>query len=902
MIVENFIMKSHRTILAVLSMSLLVSVSAPAQQINGVPGSPSATTTIPGDQLPAPPEKFGGKIEREATKSTPYWPARIVPPKGAPNVLLIITDDAGYGVASTFGGVIPTPALDRIAQEGLRYTNFHSTALCSPTRAALITGRNHHSVGYGVIAEQATGYPGYDSVITKDKATIGRILTDNGYHTAWFGKNHNTPEYQASQAGPFDQWPTGMGFEYFYGFMGGDTNQWEPGNLVRNTTPIYPYVGKPGWNLMTATADEAIDYMNRMNVLSPDQPFFIKFAPGATHAPHHPTKEWVDKISAMHLFDQGWNKLRDTIFANQKRLGVIPQAAKLTPWPADLIKPWDQLSDDEKKLFLRQADVFAAFVAYADNEIGRVIQAVQDMGKLDNTLIIYIEGDNGTSAEGQPNGTPNEVAMFNQANPSVEEQLKYFYDVWGTDRTYNHMSIGWAWAFDTPFSWTKQIASHFGGTKQGMAISWPKVITDKGGIRNQFHHVIDVVPTILEAAHIKQPTMVDGIKQSPIEGVSMMYAFDKKNANAPSTHTTQYFEMFADRAIYNDGWIASTKVIRPPWVTIAKNVNPSNYQWELYDLRNDWTQADDLAAKNPAKLKELQALFVKEAAKYQVLPLDSSVMGRIVAPRPSLSAGRTSFTWTLPITGTPNGDAPSVLNTSYNFKADVEIPQGGAEGMLITQGGRFGGYGFYLLKNKPVFTWNLVDLKRVRWEGPELTPGEHQIEFDFKYDGLGPATMVFGNYSGVGAGGTGALKVDGNTVATEKMEHTLPFILQWDEALDIGSDTGTPVDDNDYSTPFAFTGKLNKITLSIDRPKLSPEDMKRLQDAARAAGDGPSAAAGASSAQNVQAGPISSDVGLGLMQKVELRLDKREGCRKQAEAQGLGLLDRIQFVRKCVNQ
>lgn len=858
----------------------------------------AATITIPGDQLPPPPQKFGGKIERDATKSTPYWPARVVPPKGAPNVLLIITDDAGYGVPSTFGGVIPTPALDRIAQNGLRFTNFHSTALCSPTRAALITGRNHHSAGYGVVAEQATGYPGYDSVITKDKATIGRILTDNGYRTAWFGKNLNTPEYQASQAGPFDQWPTGMGFEYFYGFMGGDTNQWQPGNLVRNTTPIYPYEGKPGWNLMTAMADDAIDYMNRMNALSPDTPFFIKFAPGATHAPHHPTPEWVKKISDMHLFDQGWNKLRDTIFENQKRLGVIPQNAKLTPWPKDLIKEWDQLSADEKKLFIRQADVFAAFAAYADNEIGRVIQAIDDMGKLDNTLIIYIEGDNGTSAEVQPNGTPNEVAMFNQINPSVEDQLKYFYDVWGTDRTYSHMSIGWAWAFDTPFSWTKQIVSHFGGTRQGMAISWPKVITDKGGIRHQFHHVIDVVPTILEAAQIRQPDIVDGIKQSPIEGVSMTYTFDQKNANAPSTHKTQYFEMFADRALYHDGWIASTKVLRPPWVTVAKLPAPGDYPWELYDLRNDWTQAEDVAAKYPDKLKELQDLFWKEADKYQVLPLDSSVATRLITPRPSLSAGRTSFGWTRPMTGTPNGDAPNLLNASYSFKADVVIPQGGAEGVLVTQGGRFGGYGFYVLKNKPVFTWNLVDLKRVRWEGPELTPGKHVIEFSFKYDGLGTGTMVFGNYSGIGQGGTGTLKVDGNVVATEKMEHTLPFILQWDEAFDIGSDTGTPVDDNDYQTPFAFTGKINKVTLDIDRPKLNPEDVKRLQEVARAAGDGPSA----DDAKTASATPQVGTVGLSLVDKIQLRIDKREGCRKQSEAKGLGMVERVKFVQQCVQQ
>ena len=892
-------MKNFAWGVATATLSLALCGAANAQEINGVPGSPSATITIPGDQLPPPPQKFDGRIERDAKQSKPYWPARIVPPKGAPNVLLIITDDAGFGVASTFGGVIPTPALDRIARNGLRYTNFHSTALCSPTRAALITGRNHHSVGYGVIAEQATGYPGYDSVITRDKATIGRILTDNGYHTAWFGKNHNTPEYQASQAGPFDQWPTGMGFEYFYGFMGGDTNQWEPGNLVRNTTPIYPYQGKPGWNLVTAMADDAIEYVNRINALSPDTPFLIKFAPGASHAPHHPTPEWVKKIGDMHLFDDGWNKLRETIFANQKRLGVIPQDARLTPWPRHLIKEWDQLNADEKKLFLKQVDVFAAYVAYADNEIGRVIQAIDDLGKLDNTLIFYIEGDNGTSAEGQPNGTPNEVAMFNGANPSVEQQLKYFYDVWGTDKTYNHMSIGWAWAFDTPFSWTKQIASHFGGTRQGMAVSWPKVITDKGAIRNQFHHVIDIVPTILEAAKIKQPTVVDGIKQSPIEGVSMMYTFDKDAANVPSTHKTQYFEMFADRALYSDGWIASTKVMRPPWVTIAKMASPQDYPWELFDLRSDWTQFEDVAAKNPAKLKELQDLFWKEAEKYQVLPLDSSVVSRIIAQRPSLSAGRTSFTWTRPITGIPNGDAPSLLNASYNFKVDVEIPQGGAEGMLITQGGRFAGYGFYVVKNKPVFTWNLVDLKRVRWEGPELTPGKHVLEFDFRYDGMGPATIAFGSTSGVGQSGTGVLKVDGTAVATEKMEHTIPFILQWDESLDIGSDTGTPVDDDDYSTPFVFTGKLNKVSLDIDRPKLSPEDVKRLVETARAAGDGPSTDAG--SAEAAAGGtPVSSDTGLNLKEKAEIVLGTAEACRKVARAQGLGLTERLQFVRKCL--
>jgi arylsulfatase len=601
----------------------------------------------------------------------------------------------------------------------------------------------------------------------------------------------------------------------------------------------------------------------------------------------------------MHLFDQGWNKLRDQIFENQKKLGVLPQNAKLTPWPTDRLKDWDQLSADEKKLFIRQVDVFAAYVAYADYEIGRVIQAVEDLGKLDNTLIIYIEGDNGTSAEGTLNGTPNEVAMFNGANPSVEEQLKYFYDVWGTDRTYNHMAVPWAWAFDTPFSWTKQIASHFGGTRQGMAISWPKVITDKGGIRNQFHHVIDIVPTILEAAGIKEPEVVDGIEQSPIEGVSMMYTFDKKNENAPSTHNTQYFEMMGDRAIYHDGWIASTKVMRAPWEHFPPKESVLDYPWELYNVKDDWTQFEDVAAKYPDKLKEMLDLFWKEAEEYQVLPLDASVVTRLIAPRPSLSAGRSVFTWTQPITGVPNGDAPSLLNTSYNFKAEVEIPQGGAEGMLITQGGRFGGYGFYVLKSKPVFLWNLVDLKRVRWEGPKLTSGKHVLEFDFKYDGLGPATMAFGSNAGIGQGGTGVLKVDGTAVATQKMEHTVPYILQWDESLDIGSDTGTPVNDADYQIPFTFTGKLNKITLTIDRPKLSAEDVKRLRETARAAGDGPSSEAVEAASETAQL-RATGDNGTTLLDKVELRIEKREACVKQAEAQHLGRIERIRFVEKCM--
>ena len=860
------------------------------------PGSPEATVVIDGYQLPAPPQPFGGVIEPLARDSKPFWPARIVPPKDAPNVLLIITDDVGFGAPSTFGGVIPTPSLDRIADNGLRYTNFHSTALCSPTRAALITGRNHHSSGFGVIAEQATGFPGYDSFITKDKATVGRIMKDNGYRTSWFGKNHNTPSFQATSIGPFDQWPTGMGFEYFYGFMGGDTNQWQPDNLARNTTYIYPFQGNPGFNLITAMADEAIGYMNQVNTLTPEQPFFVYYAPGGTHAPHHPTPEWIAKAESLKLFDKGWNDLREQIFANQKKLGVIPQNAKLTPWPDDLLKRWDALSDDEKKMFKRQVDVYAAYLMYTDHEIGRVIQAVEDMGKLDNTLIIYISGDNGSSAEGTLVGTPNEVAMFNGVEVSVEDQLKYFYDIWGSDKTYNHMAVPWSWAFSTPFSWTKQVASHFGGTRQGTAISWPKVIKDKGGIRNQFHHVIDVVPTILAAAGIAQPEMVDGIKQSPIEGVSMTYTFDKANEATASARKTQYFEMFADRAIYHEGWIASTKVIRAPWdVAGGQNSDPMKFPWELYDLRSDWTQSTDLAAQFPDKLKEMQSIFDGEAKKYQVYPLDATLVTRLLTPRPSITAGRNTFTWTRPLTGTPNGDAPSVLNASYTFKAEVEVPSDGGDGVLITQGGRFGGYGFYLLKGKPVFNWNLVGLKNIKWQGQQaLTAGKHTLEFDFKYDGLGMGTMAFGSMSGVGRGGIGTLKVDGQVVATQTMPHTIPFILAWDENLDVGSDTGTPVDDKDYQVPFAFTGKIGKITLTIDRPQLSPADIAALREAAAKAADGatppltPAAAAAPAASTQLSAGGT-----------IRVRIEKLVDCRNQALSQNLDLFDRIKFIDAC---
>jgi arylsulfatase len=855
-----------------LLAAILAVTSIAAQQATGVPGSPSATTTVDGKQLPAPPPKFGGVIRESAKDSTPWWPQRIVPPKGAPNVLLIMTDDQGYGVSGTFGGVIPTPAMDRVAKAGLRYTQFHSTALCSPSRAALITGRNHHSVGFGVIGELSTGFPGYDSVIGPESATIGAILKQNGFATSWFGKNHNTPTYQYSAAGPFDQWPVGMGFEYFYGFMGGETDQWTP-YLYNNETQVFPWIGKSGYNLTTDLADNALKYLSDLNATAPDKPFFLYYVPGGTHSPHQPKEEWIEKFKGK--FDMGWEKMREQIFANQKKLGVIPPNTQLTPWPDELPK-WETLSALQKKLYARQAEVFAAYAAYTDDEIGRVIQAVENMGKLDNTLIIYISGDNGTSAEGSVEGTPNQMTVYNGVLKLPEAVQILNYERWGSDKTYPHMSVAWAWAFDTPFKWTKQVASHFGGTRQGLAISWPGHIKDVGGIRTQFHHMIDIVPTILEATGIKAPDQVNGIKQKPIEGVSMAYTFDQANANAPSKRGTQYFEMFANRGIYHDGWYACTTPPAAPWLMgTTKLPEVNDYKWELYNLTEDFSQNNDLAAKMPDKLKEMQASFLTEAAKYNVFPLDNSLLTRILTPRPSAVAGRTVFTYSGENSGIPVGNAPSILNKDYTITAEVTIPEGGAEGMIVTMGGRFSGYGLFLSRSfnwwfkerllrriglwlfvvglllawlskksrwsrlghallifaalwvvvvfavgmlgmgrgRPVFLYNLLDLKRVEWEGSALSPGKHTIVFDFKYDGPGP-----------GKGGTGVLSVDGKEVDKKQLEHTVPILMSIDETFDVGSDTRTSVDENEYRVPFHFTGKIDKLTFNLGPSQMSAEE------------------------------------------------------------------------------
>lgn len=825
----------HKFVLLAAAAAILPlrPVQAAGPETTGKPGAPDATTTIDGRYLPAPPQPFDGTIKLNALQSTPAWPARIVPPRGAPNILLIMTDDVGFGAPSTFGGVIPTPTLDRIAAQGLRYTNFHTTSLCSPTRAALLSGRNHHSEGFGVISEIATGYPGYDSVMGPENATVARILKENGYRTAWFGKNHNTPAFETSQAGPFDQWPTGMGFDYFYGFNAGDVSQWEP-MLTRNTTPIAPYVGNPGWNLITAMADEAIGWMQQLNDLDPSLPFMIYYAPGATHAPHHPTPEWIDKITRMHLFDQGFEAVRQRIFDNQKRLGVIPPDAQLTPWPKDLLKTWDQHTPEEKKLLIREANIYAAYLAYADSEIGRVVNAIDAMGKLDNTIIIFISGDNGASAEGSAMGTWNEVLPFNGVNPTAAQNMPH-YDDWGNAQTYPHYSIAWAWTFDTPFKWTKQIASYFGGTKNGMAISWPARIKDKGGIRWQFHHVVDIAPTLLEVAGLPAPVQVDGVAQRPIEGVSLAYTFDKGAGgfNAPSRHHIQYFEMLGVYGLYNDGWILSAKPIRAPWdLAGAAVANPATaYDLELYDMSKDWTQNVNVAARYPEKVREMRDLMFGEFAKYQVLPLDASAATRFVAPRPSLAAGRTVFDYSgLTVANIPEGNMPSLLNKSYTIRAEVDVPAAG-EGVIINEGGRFFGWGLYMIKGSPVFLYNNQGMIRTRWQGPQLTPGKHVIEFNFAYDGLGAGTLAYNNVSGVGRGGTGTLKVDGQPVATKRLESSVPLTKPLDTVFNIGTAAGTPLDDADYAVPFAFNGKIDKLRITLDPPKLTPEDVARLQKA-----------------------------------------------------------------------
>ena len=764
--------------------------------------------------LPQPDAPFKGKMGLRPSDSAKDFPKEATAPKGAPNILLILTDDVGFGASSPFGGPIPTPTMDRIANAGIRFNRFHTTALCSPTRAALLTGRNHHSVATGGIMEIGVGYPGYNTLIPQSKRGLGDILKLNGYNTAWFGKNHNVPDWHTSQAGPFDLWPTGLGFEYFYGFVGGDTSQWAPA-IVENTRPIEPPHDDPNYNFDRDMADKAIGWLRMQHAMAPNKPFFAYYAPGTAHAPHHAPKEWIAKFKGK--FDHGWDKQRELTIQKQKEMGIVPPNTQLTERSPG-IDAWDSLNADEKKVFARMMEVYAGALAHADYQMGRLIDAIEEIGELDNTLIIYIQGDNGASAEGSRQGLLNEMTFFNNIKEPFEEVLRRM-DELGGPKTFNHYPIGWAHAMNTPFQWTKQVASHFGGTRNGIAISWPKGIKAKGEMRTQFHHVIDILPTILEATGIPAPVSVYGVQQDPIEGVGMVYAFD--DAKAPSRHTTQYFEMFANRAVYSDGWVATTTPTTPPWVSVAAAVDPiDGYEWELYNVAEDFSQANNLAKSNPEKLRELQRLFYIEAVKYNVLPLDNSKVERLdVRNRPSNIRGLNAFTYYDGMVRIPEGGAPDLKNKSFGISAVVDIPQSGAEGLLMTQGGRFAGLGLYVREGRPVFHYNLCGVERYTVAGADkLTPGRHVITVDFNYDG-----------GGVGKGGEATLTVDGKKVASEKLLRTIGYRMSLDETLDIGEDTGTPVSE-DYHVPFKFTGKLEKVTIHIAEEKLTEAQLQEYRE------------------------------------------------------------------------
>ena len=769
------------------------------------------------DVLPRPEAPFNGKIGRTAKDSKPDFPKAIEAPKGAPNILLILTDDVGFGASSPFGGPIQTPTFQRVADAGLRYNAFHTTALCSPTRAALIAGRNHHSIASGSITEFATGYPGYNSLVPKSAGTVAQVLRDYGYGTSWFGKMHNVPDWMSSQAGPFDLWPTGLGFDYFYGFIGGDSDQWHPA-LYENKTPIEPYLGNPNYILNNDLADKAIEWLRMQHALAPNKPWLLYYATGTDHAPHHAPKEWIAKYKGQ--FDQGWDKVREETLARQIKMGIVPPNTQLTKRPEQL-PAWDSLSADQKRLYARMMEVYAGALSHADHEIGRLIDAVQATGQLDNTILIYIMGDNGASAEGTLQGTSNEVAV--NAN-GVQESVPFLLsiiDQLGGPTTYNHYPVGWAHAMDAPMQWTKQVASHFGGTRNGMAIAWPVRIKDKGAIRSQFCHVIDIVPTLYEAIGIKPPKVLDGVKQKPIEGTSLVYTWN--SPSAPTRHTVQYFEMFGNRAIYKNGWMASTTPLRLPWVNVGSDPSPDDFKWELYNINDDFSQAKNLAASNPTKLKELQAAFDVEAKKYNVYPLDSSFAERAdPAIRPSLTRGRNEFTYYPGMVRIPEGSSPNFKNKSFAVAAEINVPAGGASGVLATLGGRYGGWALLIQDGKPEFAYALSNQPEHKWRIISPAPiaaGDHTVRFSFKYDG-----------GGIGKGGDGTLFIDGKQVAQGRIERTIPVRFSLDETFDIGEDTGTPVIETYVDKmPFRFTGTLKKVVVVLEPEKLTDEERTRLR-------------------------------------------------------------------------
>jgi arylsulfatase len=759
--------------------------------------SVSAQQALDRTSLPIPEPDYPHSTVMDARQATPPPRFQVKPPAGAPNVLIILIDDMGFGVPNSFGGPVQMPTVTRLASQGLRYNHFHTTSLCAPTRTALLTGRNHHVNNMGSVTETATAFPGNTGQRPGNVAPLAEMLRLNGYSTAMFGKNHETATWEISPSGPTDRWPTRSGFDKFYGFFGGETNQWAP-LLYDGMAPI-ELPKDPNYHLMTDMTNQAIAWVQFQQALTPDKPFFVYFAPGATHAPHHVPKEWIAKYKGK--FDQGWDKLREETLARQIEMGVVPKGTPLAKKPAD-IKDWSSLSADEKKMFARQMEVYAAFAEYADTEIGRLVDAIGGMGALDDTLIFYILGDNGTSAEGSMNGLFNEYTFFNQVPETVAEQLKH-YDEWGGPMTYPHMAAGWAVAGDTPFAWTKQMAADFGGTRNPMVMHWPKRIKAKGQVRSQFAHVIDVAPTVLEAAGLPEPKSVNGTAQIPIQGTSLLYTID--SPTAPTRHTTQYFEMFGNRAIYHEGWLARV-IHKLPWS--AQPIGPfADDTWELYDTANDFSLANDVARQNPAKVEELKELFTRVAIENRVLPLDDRSIERLnaeIAGRPDLMAGRTSLTLHAGMKDLQEGVFINVKNRSVTIAADVEIPKGGANGVIIAQGGRFGGWSLYLDGGKPTYTYNYVGLMRTSIAAKDaLAAGKASVRFEFAYDG-----------GGLGKGGQGTLFVNDKKVAEGRIEHTQALMFSADETADAGTDGATPVVEA-YGMNPEFSGRIDRVTVSV---------------------------------------------------------------------------------------
>ena len=806
----------RNAIICIVSLALVILFSATVVTPVAAQNSPAASIVVPTDRtvLPIPEPQYPHSTVFNVRNAAPPPRFEVKAPAGAPNVLIVLIDDMGFGQSSAFGGPINMPTVDRLANGGLRYNQFHTTALCSPTRMALLTGRNHHMGNTGSIMETSTAFPGNTGQRPESVAPLATMLRYNGYSTAAFGKNHETAAWEVSPSGPTDRWPTRSGFDKFYGFMGGETNQWAPAIYDGMTKIEVPK--DPNYHFMTDMTNQAINWMRYEKSLTPDKPFFIYFAPGATHAPHHVPKEWIAKYKGK--FDQGWDKLREETLVRQKRLGVVPADTKLASKP-EAIKDWYKLTADEKKLFTRQMEVFAGFGEYTDTEIGRLVKAIEDMGQLDNTLIFYIVGDNGASAEGGMNGMFNEMTYFNGVPETVQDVLKH-YDELGGPKTYGHYAAGWAVAGDTPFTWTKQIASSYGGTRNGMVIHWPKGFKAKGELRSQWHHVIDIAPTILEAAGLPEPKAVNGITQTPIEGVSMLYTMS--DANARDRHQTQYFEIFGNRSIYSDGWLAGT-VHRAPWEPKPR-ATLENDTWELYDTRTDFSLTNDLAGKNPEKLKEMQELFMKEAVKYSVLPLDDRFLERVNASlvgRPDLMAGRTSLTVHEGMIGMSENVFINTKNRSHTITAEVTIPKGGAKGVILAQAGRFGGWSLYLKNGKPTYTYNFLGLKRFTIAAKNPVPaGKATIRFEFAYD-----------EGGLGKGGTGMLFVNGKQVAQGRIERTQAMMFSADEGADVGEDGETPVVENyGIPAPYKFTGKINKITINLKEMKTAEKaEEKKLR-------------------------------------------------------------------------